>query len=76
MRHVGDTREMPTGFWRRNLKERDYSEDLGVEGKITLKFIRKEKESEYTINLTKDSDKGRTSVVTIMNCINCGELVA
>jgi len=31
MRHVGDTREMPTVFWCRNLKERDHLEELGVE---------------------------------------------
>jgi len=34
----GDVR---TGFWWGNLKERDHSEGLGVDGRIILKFILK-----------------------------------
>ena len=31
--------EVLTGFWRGNLRERDHSEDPGVVGRITLKWI-------------------------------------
>jgi hypothetical protein len=31
--------EMHTRFWFENLKGRDHSEDLGVDGRITLEFI-------------------------------------
>jgi hypothetical protein len=35
--HVARTREMrETTFWLENVKERDYSEDLGIDGKIIL----------------------------------------
>jgi len=27
------------GFWRRNMNERDHLEDLGVDGKLMLKWI-------------------------------------
>jgi hypothetical protein len=28
-----------TGFWRGNLKEREYSEDLSVDGRIIVKWV-------------------------------------
>ena len=31
--------EVSTGFWWGNLKERDHSEDAGVDGRITLRKI-------------------------------------
>jgi hypothetical protein len=37
MYHVWGTRKVHAGFWWENLRARDYSEDLGVNGKITLK---------------------------------------
>jgi hypothetical protein len=36
--HVGDRRGA-NGFWRKNLGERDHLEDLGLYGRITLKWI-------------------------------------
>ena len=32
-------RDLYTGFWLGNLRERDHWEDLGVDGRIILKFI-------------------------------------
>jgi hypothetical protein len=37
--HAWKRREMHTKFWSENLKGRDYSDDLGVEGKVILKWI-------------------------------------
>jgi hypothetical protein len=31
--------EAHTGFWGRNMKNKDHLEDLGVDGKITLKLV-------------------------------------
>jgi hypothetical protein len=32
--------QVHTGFWWRNLKERNLLKDLGVDGRIILKYIR------------------------------------
>jgi hypothetical protein len=32
---------MLTGFWWRNLKERDHCEDIGIDGSIILQWILK-----------------------------------
>ena len=37
MWHVWETREMCTGLWWGNLKERNHLEDLGVDGRIILR---------------------------------------
>jgi hypothetical protein len=34
-----ETGEVHTGFWWRDLRERDHLEDLGVDGRIILKWI-------------------------------------
>jgi hypothetical protein len=36
--HVWGTGEVYTGFWWENLRERDHLENLGVDGRITLKW--------------------------------------
>jgi len=35
----GGRGEVYTGFWWRNLRERDHLEDLGVDGRIILRWI-------------------------------------
>ena len=39
MWHVWGRREMRIGYWMVILIERDHLEDLGVDGRITLKWI-------------------------------------
>ena len=34
-----ERRGMHTGFWWEDSKERDHLEDLGVDGRIILKFV-------------------------------------
>jgi hypothetical protein len=38
---VWGKREMHTGFWLVNLKERDHLEELGTDGRIVLKCVLK-----------------------------------
>ena len=40
----GGVGEVLTGFWRGDLKKRDYLEDVGVFWTIMLKFICKERD--------------------------------
>jgi hypothetical protein len=35
---VRDSREVHVGFWRGNLRERDYLEDLGVDGMVYFRM--------------------------------------
>jgi hypothetical protein len=39
MWQVWERGETHTGFWRGNIKEKDLLGDLGVDGRIMLKFI-------------------------------------
>ena len=44
MWHVWGTGEVHTGFWWEDLMERDHLEDLGVDGRIILKWIKWDEE--------------------------------
>jgi len=37
--HIQGRGEAYTGFWRRNLRERDHLQDPGINGKIILKWL-------------------------------------
>jgi len=39
MWHVWERCEVYTGFWWGNLRERDYMEDPGIDGRILLSWI-------------------------------------
>jgi hypothetical protein len=61
-------REMCTGFWWGNLMETDHLEDLGLDGKVILRFILKEIgwEGMNWIDLAKDRDKWWAVVNVVM----------
>jgi hypothetical protein len=44
--HVWKTVEVHTGFWLGDLKERHHLEDLGIDGRIVLKWIFKKRDGE------------------------------
>ena len=46
MWHVWETAEVQTGFWWGDLTERDHLENLGVDGRMILKFIFKKWDGE------------------------------
>jgi len=39
MRHVWEIREIHTGFWWGDLRERDNLEDLSIDGGIIFKWV-------------------------------------
>lgn len=41
--HVLGRREIGTGFWRGNVKEREHFEGLGIEARIILKYVLRNK---------------------------------
>jgi len=54
----GETRGVYRRSWV-NMKERNYSEDLGVDGMIVLKWIFKKEDGRVNwINLVQNRDKG------------------
>ena len=55
-------------FWRGNLQERNHSEDLGVDGRIILRWILKKCEWDMAwIYLTQDRDSYQDVFNTVMN---------
>ena len=59
---------MHTGFLRGNLKETNQLEDLGVNGRIILKFIlRKWPGGMDWTDLVQDRDRVRSLVTAVMN---------
>jgi len=58
--------EAYTGFWRRNLRERDHLGDPGVDGRIILRWIFRKWDVNW-IGLTKERDRWRELVKDVMN---------
>jgi hypothetical protein len=46
MKHVWETGEEQTGFWQGDLMERNHLKDLGIDGRIILKWIFKKWDGE------------------------------
>jgi hypothetical protein len=56
--HVWGRGEAHTGFWWGNLRERNYLEDQGVDGRIILKWIFRKWEGDMDwIDLVQDRDR-------------------
>jgi hypothetical protein len=58
---------MHTWFWWGNLKVKRLFEDLGIEGKIILKWILNRIEDMVWIDLDQVRNKGRALVNNVMN---------
>jgi hypothetical protein len=56
MWNVWERRQVDAGFWLRSLNERKHSEDLGVDGRIILKCIFKNKMG-CELYLAEDRDR-------------------
>ena len=61
--------EAYVGFWWGNLAERDHLEDLGVDGRIILRWIFRKWDVEGmgSIELARDRDRWRVLVTAVMN---------
>ena len=51
MWHTWGTGEVRTRFWQGNLRERDHWENIGVDGRIILKWIFKKYDGEALTDL-------------------------
>jgi len=50
--HVWRSAEMNTGFWWENLRDRDHSEGLGVNGRIIIQCIFKKWDARHGLDCT------------------------
>jgi hypothetical protein len=58
---------MHTVFWLENLKGRDHTEDLSVDGRIILKrILQKRWENVDRIHLAQDRDQWQAALNTVM----------
>jgi hypothetical protein len=62
MQQIWGRREIHTGFWWGNPKERDHLEQLGIGGKVILKW-----EGVDWIHVAQDRDKWWVLVSMVMN---------
>jgi hypothetical protein len=71
MRWAGNVARMRlhTKFWSENLKVRDHSEDIGLDGRIILEWIlwKSAWEGVDWIHVAQDRDLWRAVVNTVMN---------
>jgi hypothetical protein len=68
MWQVWKTGEVHTGFWWGDLRERNHFEDLGVDGRIILKWIFKKWDGGMGwIDLAHYRDRWRALVNAVMN---------
>ena len=66
--NIGRREEVLTGFWWENLRERDFLGDLGVDGRILLRWIfRKWDGGTDWIDLSQDRDRWWALVNAVMN---------
>jgi hypothetical protein len=66
--HVANMGEMrSTEFWPENMKERDHSGDLGVDGRIILGLRKIGWEDMDWIHVAQDTDQWRAFVNRVMN---------
>jgi hypothetical protein len=61
-------KELHTGFWWGDLRERDHWEDLSVDGRIILKWLFKKWDRVMDwIDLAQDRDRWQALVNAVMN---------
>jgi hypothetical protein len=77
---VWETGEVQTWFWWGNMRERDHLENLGVDGRVILKWVFKKWDGRMDwIDLAQDRDRWLALVNAVMkpsSSIQCGEFLA